>query len=208
MGDPDLSDSPVEVELAGPENRGGGFFRYERYRVQLDGVTAERDTLRVGRVVVILPVDLERDEIVLIRQFRIGAHLALGRGDLVEVPAGRVEPRENVADAAGRELQEETGLLSRTLVPLFDLMPSPGSSDEHMFFFLGTVDASQVPECAGAADEQEHTRPLRVPVDRALDALKAGHLHYGAAVIALQWLALNRDRLPAIARQASEAAPR
>ena len=35
MGDPDLSDAAVEVELTGPENRGGGLFRYERYRVKL-----------------------------------------------------------------------------------------------------------------------------------------------------------------------------
>ena len=43
MSDPDLSDSAVEVELSGPENRGGGFYRYERYRVTLDGATIERD---------------------------------------------------------------------------------------------------------------------------------------------------------------------
>ncbi len=155
--------------------------------------------VRVGRVVVILPVDLDRDEIVLIRQFRLGAHLALGLGELVEVPAGRVERGEDVADAARRECQEETGVAPQPLVPLFDLMPSAGSSDEHMFFFLGVVDASKVPERAGAAHEQEDTRPLRVPIDRALEALAAGKLHYGAAVLGLQWLALNRGRLRDIA---------
>ena len=195
MSDSDLSDAAVEIELLGPENRGGGFYRYERYRITLDGATIERDAVRVGRVVVILPVDLERDEIVLIRQFRLGAHLALGKGDMVEVPAGRVERSEDVADAARRECQEEIGVAPDALVPIFELMPSPGMSDEHMLFFLGTVDATKVPDRAGAAHEQENTRPLRVPIDRALEALKSGKLHYGAAVIGLQWLALNRDRL-------------
>ena len=195
MDDSDLSDAAVEVELTGPENRGGGFFRYERYRVTLDGAAFERDAVRIGRVVVILPVDLERDEIVLIRQFRLGAHLALGRGDMVELPAGRVERDEDIADAARRECQEETGIAPHILAPIFDLMPSAGSSDEHMFFFLGIVDAAKVAERAGAAHEQEQTRPLRVPIDRALEALKAGGLHYGAAVLGLQWLALNRTRL-------------
>ena len=199
MSDSDLSDAAVEIELLGPENRGGGFYRYERYRITLDGATIERDAVRVGRVVVILPVDLERDEIVLIRQFRLGAHLALGKGDMVEVPAGRVERGEDVADAARRECQEEIGVAPNTLVPIFELMPSPGMSDEHMFFFLGTVDAAKVPGRAGAAHEQENTRPLRVPIDRALEAMKAGKLHYGAAVLGLQWLALNRDRLREIA---------
>jgi ADP-ribose pyrophosphatase len=195
MSDSDLSDAAVEVELSEPENRGGGFYRYERYRITLDGATLERDTVRVGRVVVILALDLERDEVVLIRQFRLGAHLALGKGDMVEVPAGRVESGEDVADAARRECQEEIGVVPNRLVPIFDVMPSAGMSDEHMFFFLGTVDASKVPERAGAAHEHEDTRPLRVPIDRALEAAAAGKLHYGAALLGLQWLALNRDRL-------------
>jgi ADP-ribose pyrophosphatase len=195
MADTDLSDAAAEVELTGPENRGGGFYRYERYRVTLGGAAFERDAVRVGRVVVILPVDLERDEIVLIREFRIGGHLALGKGDMVELPAGRVERGEEWADAARRECQEEIGVAPRALMPIFELMPSPGMSDEHMCFFLGAVDASKVPERAGAMHEREETRPLRVPIDCAIEALKSGKLHYGAAVIGLQWLALNRDRL-------------
>jgi ADP-ribose pyrophosphatase len=201
MSDTDLSDSAAEVELTGPENRGGGIYRYERYRVRLDGATLERDVVRIGRVVVILPIDLDRDEIVLIRQFRLGAHLALGRGDLVEVPAGRVERGEDVREAARRECQEEIGIVPQVMVQLFDLMPSAGASDEHMFFFLAVVDSSKTPVRAGAAHEQEDTRPLCVPIERAVEALKAGELHYGAAVIALQWLALNRGRLREIVQK-------
>jgi ADP-ribose pyrophosphatase len=141
----DLTDAAVPVELGEPEHRGGGFYRYERYRVKLDGAAFERDAVRIGRVVVILAADLDRDELVLIRQFRLGAHLALGLGDVVEVPAGRVERGENVADAARRECREEIGIEPARLVPLFDLMPSAGSSDEHMFFFLGVVDAARCP---------------------------------------------------------------
>jgi ADP-ribose pyrophosphatase len=150
-------------------------------------------------VAVIVPVDLDRGEVVLIRQFRLGAHLALGRGDMVELPAGRVERGENVADAARRECHEEIGVSPGKLLPIFEVMPSAGSSDEHMFFFLGIVDASKVPERAGAANEQESTRPLCVPIGRAIEALSAGKLHYGAAVLGLQWLALNRDRLRELA---------
>jgi len=188
-------DGPADARLTGPESRGGGFYGYDRYRIALDGHEFERDVLRVGRVAVILPVDAARDEVVLLRQFRLGAHLATGLGDVVEVPAGRVERGEDVVAAAQRECVEETGVVPEKLVPMFDLWPSPGSSDEHMFFFLAAVDASNVPERAGLAADHEHTRPFRLSIDDALAALAAGQLHYGAGVAALQWLAINRGRL-------------
>ena len=70
-----------------------------------------------------------------------------------------------------------------------------------MFFFLATVDASKIPERAGLADEQEYIRPRSVPIERALEALEAGTLHYGAAIVSLQWLALNRAKLAEIVQR-------
>ena len=201
MAGPDIADAEADVVLSAPESRGGGFHRYERYRVTMDGLTFERDTLRVGKVAVILPLDLDRGEIVLIRQFRLGAHLALGKGDLVEVPAGHIDRGEEPLVAARRECEEETGVTPHTVLPIFELMPSPGASDEHMFFFLALLDSSKLPARAGLKDEHEDTRPFRVPIDQFIEALRSGKLHYGAAVIALQWLALNRDRLPEIVRR-------
>jgi ADP-ribose pyrophosphatase len=206
MGEFDLADHPVEATLGKPDLLGRGIYRFERYRVALPGRGPEaltRDVVRVGRVVVILPIDLERDEIVLLRQFRLGAHLAIGMGDMVEVPAGRAERGEDLIEAARRECLEEIGVAPEKLVPLFELLPSPGMSDEHMTFFLGTVDASKIAARAGAADEHEETHPMRAPIKRALAALASGTLHYGAAVIALQWLALSRRRLADIVREGS-----
>ncbi len=200
MADTGLSDFAAEVALDGPENRGGGKYRYERYRIRAASRTVERDVVRVGPVVVVIPVDLDRGEVVMLRQFRLGAHLAIGRGEQVELPAGHVEEGEAVIDAARRECLEEIGVAPHVLVPLFGMLPSPGMSDEHQTFFLGVVDAAKVAERAGAADEQEDTRPFRVPIGRAIEALAKGGLQYGATVLGLQWLALNRTRLAEIAR--------
>ena len=202
MDDPELRDRPVDAALGGPDLIGRGLYRYDRFRVTLADRperTIVRDIVRVGRVVVIVPVDLERDEVVLIREFRLGAHLAIGQGDMVELPAGRAQPGEELIDAARRECLEEIGVAPRTLVPIFNVLPSPGMSDEHMTFFLGVVDASKLPARAGAPHEHEDTRPLPTPIDRALAAVAAGGLHYGAAVLGLQWLALNRARIAEIA---------
>ena len=111
MGDRELADLPVNVTLSQPELLAKGYRDYQRYSADAarvaDGVPVAqtRDVLRAGKVVAVLPIDLARDEIVLIRQFRLPAHLANGRGDLIETVAGRVEPGESLIDAARRECQ-------------------------------------------------------------------------------------------------------
>jgi ADP-ribose pyrophosphatase len=200
-----LADLPVEVTVAGRELLSDGFRPYERYRVKLanaDGapITQERDVLRVGKVAAVLAVDPVRDEIIVIHQFRLAAHLAIGRGLLVEIVAGHVEPGEQVAQAAHRECVEEIGVAPRQLIELFTFLPTPGYSDEEITLFLGVVDASQAPARAGAAAEHEETVPVRASIDAALAAVAAGHVRDGPVIIALQWLALNRGRLAEIVR--------
>ncbi|MEW6453747.1 MAG: NUDIX hydrolase [Pseudomonadota bacterium] len=193
-----LEDRAVAAQVEGPELLARGYRPYERFRVTLpnsDAGVHERDIVRVGKVVAIVAVDLARDEIVLVREFRIGAHLATGKGDLVQVPAGRVERDEPLIEAARRECLEETGVEPTKLVELFGVMPSPVMSDEHHTYFLAAVDASKVPEKAGLAAEREETQPIRVKIDDALAAMSSGSMQYGAARFGLQWLELNRSRL-------------
>jgi ADP-ribose pyrophosphatase len=198
-----LADSAADVTVSRPTLLADGYHRLERFSLSLrtpdrgaiDGV---RDVLRVGKVTAVLPVDLARGELVLIRQFRLPAHLATGHGELTEIVAGHVEADETPTEAGMRECVEEIGVRPSALYPMLDFIPVPGSSDEHGFMFLGLVDATRIPEHAGAADEKEATRPMRVPIDTALAALERGRLRNGFLVIALQWLALHRDRLDAI----------
>jgi ADP-ribose pyrophosphatase len=177
-----------------------GFRRYERLRVLRGNANAPRpvDVLRSGPAAAVLPIDPGRDELVLLRQFRLAAHLANGKGDLVEIVAGHVEENEGAAETARRECVEEIGVAPDRLVELFTYLTSPGICDEEITLFLGVVDASRVPERAGAAAEHEETVPMRVPIDTALATLAAGTVRNGPLIIALQWLALNRGQLSEI----------
>jgi len=203
----ELSDQAVSVEVLGQERLASAWKNYDRFRFTFAGndgtpVTHDREVLRVGRVAAVLPVDPARGTVTLIHQFRYPAQLATGRGELVEIVAGMVEEGEEPAHAAHRECLEEVGVAPRAVIPLFQFMPAPGLVEELAFLYLGLIDSSRVPERAGAADEAEHTRPVSVPIDKALEALASGAIVNGYCVMALQWLALNRNRLDEIARAA------
>jgi ADP-ribose pyrophosphatase len=199
-----IADTPLAVAVSPPHALSEqGFRRYERYTLQLplpDGgtLTQQRDILRGGRVAGVLPLDLARDRIVLLRQFRLTAHLATGNGDMVEIVAGRVDGRESDADAARRECVEEIGVAPDGLVRLYSVLPTPGLTDELVTSFVGFVDSSRVVTHGGLADETEHIETLVVPIDDALAALQRGRILNALTVSALQWLALNRGRLRAL----------
>jgi ADP-ribose pyrophosphatase len=194
----EIADRAADVALDGPELLARGYRVYQRYHVRLTGedggkIEQQRDVLAGGKVIAVLPVDLACDEIVLIRQFRLPAHLGNGKGDLVEIVAGRVEEGEAPAASARRECEEEIGVAPSALVELFSYFTTPGITDETVTVFLASVDASQAPAHTRTGDE--YVRTLRVPIDAALAALDAGTIHNGPAIMALQWLALHRARL-------------
>jgi ADP-ribose pyrophosphatase len=194
-----IADEPADVVIVEREVLGRGFRPYERVQARrADGDVETRDLLRAGAAVAVLPIDLDRDEVVLIRQFRLAAQLANGKGDLVEIVAGHVEANEAHRETARRECLEEIGVAPRLLIELFTYLTSPGLTDEEVTVFLGIVDASGA--VVPAAAEREASALLRVPIDAALSALAAGTVRNGPLVAALQWLALNRTRLPDIAR--------
>jgi len=199
-----LADRSAEVAVSAPELLAKGFLPYQRYRVTLKGadvtVLQTRDILLAGRVVAVLPVDLARGEVLLIRQFRLPAHLADGCGDMVETVAGRAEAGESLEQTARRECQEEIGVVPAKLIELFSFMTTPGITDEMVTVFLAAIDAERVPARSGAASEGEQIETIRVSIDAALAALARGTVCNGPLVIALQWLALNRARLAELLR--------
>jgi len=170
-----IADGPAEVVISHRELVAGGFHSYERFRFRL--ATADtpqtRDILRSGSVVAVLPVDLERDEIVLLQQFRLAAHVANGKGNLIEIVAGYVEKNESPIAAARRECIEELGVAPGALSELFTYFTSPGMSDEQITLFLGVVDAARIPPETPAKRLPQYTADciLRRPQEAVLTDL-------------------------------------
>lgn len=205
MDDRDIADRAADVALSEPELLAKAYRDYARYHLTLkdaDGAPIEqqRDVLCAGKVVIVLPLDVARDEIVLMRQFRLPAHLANGRGELIEIVAGRVEAGESVVEAARRECTEEIGVAPAKLVKVLIYLSTPGVTDEEMTVFLAAIDAAQVREGPHITPDGERLTLFRVSIDEALAALTRGTMRGSPVVIALQWLALNRSRVAELLR--------
>ncbi|MDX5299087.1 MAG: NUDIX domain-containing protein [Gammaproteobacteria bacterium] len=146
----------------------------------------------------VLPYDPVQDAIVLIEQFRVGA---LGRDQspwLLELVAGINEPGETPEAVAHREADEEAGLALRALEPICRYLVSPGGSSECVHLYCAWVDApAQSGTLHGLADEHEDIRVHVLSWQDAWSSLCDGLINNAASIIALQWLALHRERLRA-----------
>jgi ADP-ribose pyrophosphatase len=177
-----------------------GHFKIIRYRLRhrlfAGGMSREltREVFERGHAVAVLPFDPERNQVVLVEQFRIGTLGVVDEPWLLEPVAGIIESGESAREVARREAAEEAGLELLDVVPACTYFASPGGSTETCRVFIGRVDAAGAGGIHGLADEDEDIRVHVVDLDAALEAL-CGGVHAATTVIALQWLALHRAEL-------------
>ncbi len=180
-----------------------GFFRLERYRLRhklyRGGWSAEfeREIFERGRTVGILLYDPDRDEIVLVEQFRLAAHLADTPAWMIEIVAGIVDKEgESEIALARRETREEAGLeLIGEPILIHRFLPSPGACTETIDLFVGRVDASRASGIHGVADENEDIKVVVLRFDEAMRHVRADAIKNGPTLLALYWLATERERL-------------
>lgn len=105
-----------------------------------------------------------------------------------EIPAGWVEPGEDLASAARRETEEETGWRAGSVEPLITYNVLAGISSLKMNTFLAT-DLT----CTGpATDELEAGRVEWVPLDRIPDLARSGEITDGVSLTALTYFLATR----------------
>jgi len=135
---------------------------------------------------------------VLIRQFRIGAYAVDWKDPwLIETIAGMVEPGETTEAVARRETLEETGLEVGRIKHVCQYFVSPGGATEFVDLYCVEVDAGNASAIAGHHAEGEDIQTLVMSVDEALALMAENRIINAVTLIALQWLALNRDSLRA-----------
>jgi len=130
-------------------------------------------------------VAVEGDSVLLVRQFRKPVER-----ELLEIPAGGIEPGETVEDAVKREMQEETGYRPRRLVKLGGYYLAPGYSTEYLHLYLATsLEVSQLT----AEDTDEITR-VRVPISEIPELLASGRILDGKSLAGLYMYLAYREK--------------
>ncbi len=147
--------------------------------------------------VCVLPYDPHSDTVVLIEQFRVGALDKSPEPWLLETVAGLMDSNEPPHDVARREAREEADLELHELLPIMTYYPSPGGSDERVYLYVGRCSTVGAGGVFGLAEEGEDIRVHVWPLDDALQAVRDGRIDNAASIIALQWLALNKQQLRA-----------
>ena len=145
--------------------------------------------------VCVLPYDPQRDSVVLIEQFRVGALDKSRNPWLLELVAGLIDKDEQPEEVARREAMEEAGLTLGALWPLSVYYPSPGGSDERVHLFVGRCDSVGAGGIHGLEEEGEDIRVHVLSFEDALARVRDGRIDNAASIMALQWLALNRDEV-------------
>jgi ADP-ribose diphosphatase len=154
----------------------GRAFDIRRDKVRLpDGRTTLLDVVEHIGSVVIVPVDEEGD-IYFVRQYRHAARL-----DMLELPAGTLEPGEDPLVCAKREIREETGMASGNIREIGGFYLAPGYSTEFMRVYLAT-DLSHDPL---EADADEFLSVEKISVAKAMQLAESGGLPDAKSLAAL-----------------------
>lgn len=188
-----------DVEVIAKDTVFKGYFQVDRYRLRhrtfAGGWSPEitREVFERGHAVVVLLYDPVAEKLALIEQFRTGALAAGWYPWMVECVAGIIEPGEDLADVARRETHEEAGTVAQDLFDVGHYLVTAGGSSESCKLYCARVDSSVIEGLHGVADEGEDIRVFTVPVAEAYAMTKDGRINNSMAVLAIQWLMLERD---------------
>ena len=190
--------TPSATEIIKREECFKGFYQLDRVHLRHElfagGMSREisREVFVRHDAVCVLPYDPQRDEVVLIEQFRVGAMGKAQTPWLIELVAGLIDKVEEPEEVARREGEEEAGLTFSSLWPITRYFPSPGGSTEFVHLYLGRCSTVGVGGLHGLEEEAEDIRVTVWAYEDALQAVRDGRISNAASIIALQWLALNR----------------
>ena len=140
-----------------------------------DGRETKFEIIEHGGSVIIVPVDANGN-LLFVRQYRHAAGV-----ELLELPAGTLEPGEDPQVCAHREIREETGMAAGRLQKIGEFFLAPGYSTEYMHVYL----AQDLVHDPLPGDQDEFLSVERYPLGQAYAMLQRGEIRDAKTIAAL-----------------------
>ena len=131
-----------------------------------DGRETTREIVEHVDCVAIIAIDAD-DNVLLVSQFRKPLE-----NELLEIPAGCIDPGESPVDCVCRELREETGYMPRSVEKLGGFYSTPGYCTEYLHLYLAT-DLTPSPLYA---EDTESIELIRLPISRISSLITSGNI--------------------------------
>ena len=148
------------------------------------GRETEREIVEHEDCVAIIAIDAD-DNVLLVKQFRKPVE-----GELLEIPAGGIDPGEDPVATVRRELREETGYLPRKIERLGGFYSAPGYGTEYLYLYLATdLIPSQL-----FAEDTENISLVRVPLGQISELITSGSICDAKSIAGLHMFLEYRKR--------------
>ena len=196
-----MTQPELKIEVDQRETLFDSFLRVDRLKLRhslFAGGWSElmtRELILRPRAVGVLLFDPAQQQVVLVRQIRVGMLDEGQKPWLLELVAGMVESGEESIEVAARESLEEANTKPQDLLQICEYYNSPGISNERITLFCGRVDATQAGGIFGLDAEHEDIEVVVLSLADALAKVASGEINNAMSIIALQWLQLNQPML-------------
>ena len=118
----------------------------------------------------------DNNDILLVKQYRY----PIG-GDVIELPAGKLDAHEDPQHCAERELREETGYLAGRWTKLTTIMTTPGFCDERLHIYMAQ-DLTLSPQGQTLEEGEQTIKLMRVPLADAIAMIERGEIVDGKSI--------------------------
>lgn len=178
-----------------------GFFTMQRFTLShslfVGGMCPpiQRELFHREDAVAVLLYDPGADAVVMIEQFRIGNMNDRNCAWAIELVAGFQEEGESVEEVVRREVMEEAGCTVGKIEPVCEFYINPANTSDRIILVCAEVDSTRADGIHGVKEEGEDIKVHVLSCDDAFQAMKDGRINSATPILALQWLAMNRERL-------------
>ncbi len=148
--------------------------RWDTVQIDTDR-QAVREIVEHSNCVAIIPVTHNGD-VLLVSQFRKPVE-----SELLEIPAGGINPGEDAESAVRRELCEEVGYFPNKIERIGGFYSAPGYSTEYLFLYLATDLVTNQQH----AEDTDSITVIQTPIDQIPNLIASGRICDAKSIIGL-----------------------